>query len=320
MKGFGRTPAGKSEKICFLPGQRTGRAIQRALQKNAHHQNASLGRSHRGPPKKIRTQRRLSEAQPPLPSSTRPARSEAERAERGTSGTLVTEILGAPQRETGKEELVKSLLAPRPKTYPRRGNQPPKSLRHPAAPVSRLPKTRRHPLTPTPVQQLRTNVQSCGQTRFFSYTGRGAFSFGARPKGAPAAPRAVGRGGARERAQFSPQAETELSGLCDDDNGGRIPAGQAPLREQNPPRPPNGGPTVFRRVSASGPPGSSPPCGCGAVFPNSPRLLPGRQTNRPRPPPGGQGPCNGRFTSCHAAPSCASRGPEWPCASAGSWG
>ncbi len=232
----------------------------------------------------------------------------------------MTEILGAPQRETGKEELVKSLLAPRPKTYPRRGNQPPKSLRHPAAPVSRLPKTRRHPLTPTPVQQLCTNVQSCCQKRFFSYTGRGAFSFGARPKGAPAAPRAVGRGGARERAQFSPQAETELSGLCDDDNGGRIPAGQAPLREQNPPRPPPGGPTGFRRVSASGPPGSSPPCGCGAVFPNSPRLLPGRQTNRPRPPPGGQGLCNGRFTSCHAAPSCASRGPEWPCASAGSWG
>ena len=40
--------------------------------------------------------------------------------------------------------------------------------------------------------------------------------------GAPAAPRAVGGGGARERAQFSPQAETEHSGLCDDDNGGRI--------------------------------------------------------------------------------------------------
>ena len=30
----------------------------------------------------------------------RVARSEAERAEGGTSGTLVTEILGAPQRET----------------------------------------------------------------------------------------------------------------------------------------------------------------------------------------------------------------------------
>ena len=67
----------------------------------------------------------------------------------------------------------------------------------------------------------------------------------ARPKGAPAAPRAVGRGGARERAQFSPQAETELSGLCDDDNGGRIPRGSGPLREQNPPWPPFGGPTGF---------------------------------------------------------------------------
>ena len=72
----------------------------------------------------------------------------------------------------------------------------------------------------------------------------------ARPKGAPAAPRAVGRGGARERAQFSPQAETELSGLCDDDNGGRIPRGSGPLWEQNPPRPPGGGPTGFRGVPA----------------------------------------------------------------------
>ena len=58
---------------------------------------------------------------------------------------------------------------------------------------------------------------------FFSSTGRGAFSFWARPKGAPAAPRAVGKGGARERAQFSPQAETELSGLCDDAMGGAPP-------------------------------------------------------------------------------------------------
>ena len=33
----------------------------------------------------------------------------------------------------------------------------------------------------------------------------------------------MGKGGARERAQFSPQAETELSGLCDDaDTGGRV--------------------------------------------------------------------------------------------------
>ena len=232
----------------------------------------------------------------------------------------MTEILGAPQRETGKEELVKSLLAPRPKAHPRRGNQPPNLCVTPPRPSAVC---RKHAGTLSrrpPYSAEARRRRSAAKSVFFSYTERGAFSFGARPKGAPAAPRAVGRGGAGERAQFSPQAETELSGLCDDDNGGRIPAGQAPLREQNPPRPPNGGPTVFRRVSASGPPGSSPPCGCGAVFPNSPRLLPGRQTNRPRPPPGGQGPCNGRFTSCHAAPSCASRGPEWPCASAGSWG
>ena len=36
--------------------------------------------------------------------------------------------------------------------------------------------------TPTPVQQLCTHVQSCDQSAFFSYTGRGAFSFWARPK------------------------------------------------------------------------------------------------------------------------------------------
>ena len=56
----------------------------------------------------------------------------------------------------------------------------------------------------------------------------------ARPKGAPAAPRAVGRGGAGERAQFSPQAETELSGLCDDDNGGCIPLDQPPAGAESP--------------------------------------------------------------------------------------
>ena len=38
------------------------------------------------------------------------------------------------------------------------------------------------------------------------------------PKGAPAkSDDFVGRGGARERAEFSPQAETEVSGLCDDE-------------------------------------------------------------------------------------------------------
>ena len=107
-----------------------------------------------------------------------------------------------------------------------------KPVPHPAAPVGRSSQTRRHHLSSTPVQQLCTDVQSCDQKRFFSYTGRGAFSFGARPKGAPAAPRAVGRGGARERAQFSPQAETELSRLCDDAMGAHPPWNR-PLREQN---------------------------------------------------------------------------------------
>ena len=51
----------------------------------------------------------------------RAARSEAERAEGGTSGTLVTEILGAPQRETVKEKLVKCGFAPR-----RSGHHPPR--------------------------------------------------------------------------------------------------------------------------------------------------------------------------------------------------
>ncbi len=38
------------------------------------------------------------------------------------------------------------------------------------------------------------------------------------PKGSPQRRSSafVGKGGARERAQFSPKAETELSGLCDD--------------------------------------------------------------------------------------------------------
>ena len=52
-----------------------------------------------------------------------------------------------------------------------------KSAPYSAAPVGKPSQTRRHHLTPTPVQQLCTNVQSCGQKRFFSYTGRGAFSF-----------------------------------------------------------------------------------------------------------------------------------------------
>ena len=52
-----------------------------------------------------------------------------------------------------------------------------KPVPHPAAPVGRSSQARRHHLSSTPVQQLCTDVQSCDQKRFFSYTGRGAFSF-----------------------------------------------------------------------------------------------------------------------------------------------
>ena len=49
--------------------------------------------------------------------------------------------------------------------------------------------------------------------------------------GAPAAARAVGKGEAREREQFSPKAETKLSGLCDDAMVAH-PLWEQPLREQ----------------------------------------------------------------------------------------
>ena len=52
-----------------------------------------------------------------------------------------------------------------------------KPVPHPAAPVGRSSQTRRHHLSSTPVQHLCTDVQRCDQQRFFSYTGRGAFSF-----------------------------------------------------------------------------------------------------------------------------------------------
>ena len=70
-----------------------------------------------------------------------------------------------------------------------------KPVPHPAAPVGRSSQTRRHHLSSTPVQQLCTDVQSCDQKRFFSSTGRGAFSFCQEQK----------------------------------ENGGRIPRGNGPL-------------------------------------------------------------------------------------------
>ena len=86
----------------------------------------------------------------------RAARSEAERAEResGQMRPCTPIFVGTAPRE--------SAFKPVP---------------HPAAPVGRSSQTRRHHLSSTPVQQLCTDVQSCDQKRFFSYTGRGAFSF-----------------------------------------------------------------------------------------------------------------------------------------------
>ena len=58
-------------------------------------------------------------------------------------------------------------------------------------------------------------------------------STGSCPFGAPAKPVGfVGKGGARERVELSPQAEAEHSGLCDDAVQNRFqavlaPAGQA---------------------------------------------------------------------------------------------
>ena len=43
-----------------------------------------------------------------------------------------------------------------------------KSIPHPAAPVGELSQTRRHHLTPTPVQQHFTHVPSFGQSAIFS--------------------------------------------------------------------------------------------------------------------------------------------------------
>ena len=112
----------------------------------------------------------------------------------------------------------------------------------------RLPRAKRHPkgntfpsLTaardrqPSPAGGRRSaQAQTDPPKRFFSLDRARPVSLLARPKGAPAAPRAVGRGGARERAQFSPQAETELSGLCDDDMGGASWLDQPPGGSRHP--------------------------------------------------------------------------------------
>ena len=82
------------------------------------------------------------------PTTARAARSEAERAERGAGQMRpCTPTQDAP--------------APRESAI--------KPVPHPAAPVGEPSQTRRHHLTPTPVQQLCTHVQSCDQKRFFLF-------------------------------------------------------------------------------------------------------------------------------------------------------
>ena len=106
-----------------------------------------------------------------------PLAGKAERAEGGTSGTLVTEILGAPQRETVKEELVKCVLAPRCRRHPRRGN-PPSNLhrtpprpsethRKPAGTISRQP----------PYSSFARTCKAAAKSVLFFWTVHGPFSF-----------------------------------------------------------------------------------------------------------------------------------------------
>ena len=104
-----------------------------------------------------------------------PLAGKAERAEGGTSGTLVTEMLGAPQRETVKENLVKCVLAPqRPPHHPSRDGScklaedysvPEGQAKSEQAPIRRPPS--------------RAEARRCrsAPSAFFSSTGRGAFSF-----------------------------------------------------------------------------------------------------------------------------------------------
>ena len=71
-----------------------------------------------------------------------PLAGKAERAEGGTSGTLVTEILGAPQRETVKEEQIKCVLAPRRGRNPRHGTAVSTSQKTQACPKARQNRSR----------------------------------------------------------------------------------------------------------------------------------------------------------------------------------
>ena len=83
------------------------------------------------------------------PTSARAARSEAERAERGAGQMRSCSPL--PSAPAPRESAIKPVP-------------------HHAAPVGKSSQTRRHHLTPTPVQQLCTHVQSCDQSGLFFWT------------------------------------------------------------------------------------------------------------------------------------------------------
>ena len=102
------------------------------------------------------------------------------------------------KRNAWKEELVKCVLATQFSLAPAPRESAVKSAPHPAAPVGAPSQTRRHHLTPTPVQRLCTYVQSCDQAPF----------------------------------SLPPGAAHSLFGQDQKENGGRTPCGSSPLREQ----------------------------------------------------------------------------------------
>ena len=105
---------------------------------------------------------------------------QAERAEGGTSGTLVTEILGAPQRETVKEEQIKCVLAPRRGRNPRHGTAVSTSQKTQACPKARQNRSRHRYADPR-TATLHARAKMRPKRPFLLDRARPVF-FSARPK------------------------------------------------------------------------------------------------------------------------------------------
>ena len=87
----------------------------------------------------------------------------------------------------------------------------------------------------------------------------------------------MGRGGARERTEFSPQAETEESGLCDDEKRALLdlsPVAAPPIAQ--PGQPVKGKAAAARRCSAplTGSPGCATPKARRGIYPPEPPPFP----------------------------------------------